>query len=443
VTNTAKEPTPSSVSDETKQDGQTQSQWGWVEPSVWTSRMLQALVNGVKGGKWFSLMDKVYSPTNLEAAWKRVERNKGAAGIDGQSVEQFATQAESSLKWLHEQLREGRYQPLSVKRQWIPKPGTNQQRPLGIPAVRDRVVQGALRNVLEPIFERNFAGHSYGFRPKRSCKDALRRVEELLRRGYLHIVDADITSYFETIVRTILMDELKKEVADGRVLELIETFLEQSVMDGLSEWTPEEGTPQGAVISPLLANIYLHPVDVAIERAGFEMVRYADDLVILCKSEADAREALKLLSEEMTKLKLKLHPEKTKLVDLMNAEGFDFLGYRFRKNSKGPRKKSLKKFKDKVRELTPRNAGNSLEKIISRLNETLRGWFEYFKHSVRTTFEPLDMWVRRRLRAILLRRQHKRGMGRGYANLRWPNAYFAKFRLFTMTTARIQAVQSR
>jgi len=405
--------------------------------------MLQALVNGVKGGKWFSLMDKVYSPTNLEAAWKRVKRKKGAAGVDGQSVEQFAAQAESSLKWLHDELREGCYKPLSVRRHWIPKPGTNKQRPLGIPAVRDRIVQGALRHALEPIFEKKFVEHSYGFRPKRACKDALRRVEELLRQGFTHVVDADITSYFDMIVRTILMDEIKKEVADGRVLGLIEMFLEQSVMDGMKEWQPETGTPQGAVISPLLANIYLHPVDEAMARAGFEMVRYADDLVILCKSEEEAREALKLLTEEMTKLKQTLHPEKTRLVDLMNSWGFEFLGYHFNKHGKKPRKKSLTKFKDKVRELTPRNHGNSLEKIISRLNQTLRGWFRYFKHSKKTTFVNLDIWVRRRLRAILLRRHHKRGIGHGHAHHRWSNAYFAKLGLFTMTTARAQAVQSR
>jgi RNA-directed DNA polymerase len=444
VTNTSKEMTPSTVPNEAKQDGQTLARWTWVEPSVWTERMLQALVNGVKGGKWFSLMDKVYSPTNLEAAWKRVERKKGAAGVDGQSVEQFAAQAESSLKWLHDELREGRYKPLSVRRHWIPKPGTNQQRPLGIPAVRDRIVQGALRHALEPIFEKKFVEHSYGFRPKRSCKDALRRVEELLRRGFTHVVDADITSYFDMIVRTILMDEIKKEVADGRVLGLIEMFLEQSVMDGMKEWEPETGTPQGAVISPLLANIYLHPVDEAMARAGFEMVRYADDLVILCKSEEDARKALKLLTEEMTKLKQTLHPEKTRIVDLMNSWGFEFLGYHFNKHGKKPRKKSLTKFKENVRELTPRNHGNSLEKIISRLNQTLRGWFSYFKHSNKTTFRDLDSWIRRRLRAILLRRQHRRGKGHDRnTNYRWPNAYFAKFRLFTMTTARMQAVQSR
>lgn len=423
-----------------KQDGQTPAQWAWVEPSVWSERMLQALVNGVKGGKWFSLMDKVYAMPNLKAAWKRVENRKGAAGVDGQSTEQFAVQAESSLKWLHEELREGRYEPLPVKRRWIPKPGTNQRRPLGIPAVRDRVVQGAARNVLEPIFEKKFIEHSYGFRPGRSCKDALRRVQELLRRGYLHIVDADITSYFDTIDKTILMDAIKEEVADGKVLGLIEKFLKQSVMDGMNEWEPEMGTPQGAVISPLLANIYLHPVDVVLQRAGFEMVRYADDLVILCRTEEDAREALTLLTKELTKRKLTLHPEKTQIVDLMNSRGFEFLGYHFDKQGRRPRKKSMKKFKDKIRELTPRNHGSSLEKIISRLNQTLRGWFNYFKHSHKYTFGKLDKWVRRRLRAILLRRHHKRGIGRGYAHFHWPNAYFAELGLFTMTTIRAQAV---
>jgi RNA-directed DNA polymerase len=426
-----------------KQGGEIPAQWAWIEPAVWTKRMLHALVNGVKGGKWFSLMDKVYSPENLGAAWKRVQRNKGAAGIDGQSVEQFAAQAESSLTWLHDGLREGSYRPLSVRRHWIPKPGTKQQRPLGIPAVRDRVVQGALRNVLEPIFERKFVEHSYGFRPKRSCKGALRRVDNLLRQGYTWVVDADIASYFDTIDHSILMDEVRNEVADGRVLALIETFLQQSVMDGLKTWTPEEGTPQGAVISPLLANIHLHPVDIALKRAGFEMVRYADDLVILCRSEAEAQEALKLLAEEMTRRRLKLHPEKTQLVDATQPGGFDFLGYHFEQGRKTPREKSLKKFKDKIRELTPRKSGHSMEKTITRLNATIRGWFGYFKHSLKGVVYKLDCWIRGRLRAILLRRHRKRGNGKGYAHFRWRNAYFAKLGLFTMATARAQAVQSR
>lgn len=443
MTNTLKESETSRVREPLNKTDKPKARWPWVAPDVWTKRMLQALVNGVKGGKWFSLMDKVYAPTNLEAAWKRVKRNKGAAGVDGQSVEQFAAQAESSLKWLHDELREGSYRPLAVRRHWIPKPGTDKQRPLGIPAVRDRVVQGALRNVLEPIFEKKFVEHSYGFRPRRSCKNALRRVRELMRQGYLHVVDADITDYFGTINREILMAEVKREIADGRVLDLIEKFLEQSVMDGLKEWTPEEGTPQGAVISPLLANIYLHPVDVAMKRAGFEMVRYADDLVILCKTEADAREALKLLSEEMTKLKLQLHPEKTHLVEVKGSRGFDFLGYHLKIDYKRPRTKSMKKFKDKVRELTPRNHGNTLKKLISRLNSTLRGWFNYFKHSHRATFTKMDSWIRRRLRAVLLRRHKKRGRGHGHANHRWPNEYFAKLGLFTMTTARAKVAQSR
>lgn len=417
--------------------------WPWVAPEVWTKRMLQALVNGVKGGKWFSLMDKVYAPTNLEAAWKRVKRNKGAAGVDGQSVEHFAAQAKSSLKWLHDELREGRYKPSPVRRHWIPKPGTDKQRPLGIPTVKDRVVQGALRNALEPIFEKKFVEHSYGFRPRRSCKQALRRVVELLGQGYVHVVDADITDYFGTIVRKILMAEVEREIADGRVLDLIETFLDQSVMDGLKEWTPEEGTPQGAVISPLLANIYLHPVDVAMQQAGFEMVRYADDIVILCKTEEDARQALTLLTGEMAKLELQLHPEKTRLVEVKESRGFDFLGYHIKVDYKRPRTKSMKKFKDKIRELTPRNHGNSLEKLITRLNQSLRGWFNYFKHSHRNTFTKLDSWIRRRLRAILLRRHKKRGRGHGHANHRWPNAYFAKLGLFTMTIARAKVVQSR
>jgi RNA-directed DNA polymerase len=397
----------------------------------------------VKGGKWFSLMDKVYSPTNLRAAWKRVARNKGAAGVDGQSVEQFAAQAESSLKWLHEELREGRYRPHPVRRQWIPKPGTEKLRPLGIPTVRDRIVQGALRNVLEPIFERRFAEHSYGFRPRRSCKDALRRVDGLLRRGFNWVVDADIQSYFDTIDRSLLMAEVKKEVADGRVVGMLEMLLEQSVMDGLREWTPEQGTPQGSVISPMLANVYLHPVDLALKQAGFEMVRYADDLVILCETEAGAHEALRLLAQAMAERRLTLHPQKTRVVDATQPGGFDFLGYHFEQGERRPRKKSLRKFKDTIRELTPRNSGHSLEDIIARLNATVRGWFGYFKHSHRWVFSSLDGWIRRRLRAILLRRHRTRGIGRGKANIRWPNAYFVALGLFTMATAREAARQPR
>jgi RNA-directed DNA polymerase len=405
--------------------------------------MLTTLENGVKGGVWFSLMDKVFAPRNLLAASKRVERNRGAAGIDGQRVEQFSTDRASNLEKLHEELREGSYQPKAVRRVWIPKPGSSQMRPLGIPTVRDRVVQGALRAVLEPIYEVRFSEHSYGFRPGLGCKDALRRVDQLLHEGYTHVVDADIQSYFDRIDHDLLMEEIRKEVVDGSVLELVRAFLQQRVMDGLEGWTSVEGTPQGAVISPLLSNIFLHPVDLALRDAGFEMVRYADDLVILCKSEAEAHVALAFLDAQLTTRKLTLHPEKTRIVDTTQAGGFDFLGYHFELGEKTPRKKSLQKLRDSVRATTPRNSGESLERTIVTLNRKLRGWFEYFKHCAAWIFGDVDAFVRRRLRAILLRQEKRRGFGAGYANIRWPNAYFAKQGLLFLAATHAVARQAR
>jgi RNA-directed DNA polymerase len=404
--------------------------------------MLTALETGVKGGRWFSLMDKVYAPANLAAAWKRVRSNRGAAGVDHQSVEGFERHAEKYLGELHRELREGRYRPSAVRRQWIPKPGTSQQRPLGIPTVRDRIVQSALRHVLEPIWEAKFADQSYGFRPGRSCKDALRRVDELLHAGFSWVVDADIQSYYDSIDQRRMMAEVAKEVADGKVLGLVEALLQQPVMENASRWTPDEGIPQGSTVGPLLANVYLHPVDEAMARAGYELTRYADDQVILCKTEQEAQEALARLREEMTGRGLTLHPEKTRVVDMSQPGGFDFLGYHFERDQKRPRSKSLVKLKDNVRGLTKRNNGHSLEAIIARLNPVLRGWYEYFKHSYWKTFAPIDGWVRMRLRSILRRRRHQRGAGRGWSNIRWPNAYFAKLGLFTMTTARAAARRS-
>jgi hypothetical protein len=223
--------------------------------------MWTALEHGVRGGIWFSLIDKVYSERNLQAAFAAVAKNHGAAGVDRVTIEQFATRLSENLEHLHASLQTGSYVPQAVRRVWIPKPGTNQQRPLGIPTVRDRVVQAAVRNVVEPIFERDFAEQSYGFRPGRSCQAALARVDELLKAGYTHVVDADLKSYFDTIPHDKLMDLLRQKVADGRVLALIEAFLKAGILDGLEEWTPEEGSPQGSVISPLLSNIYLDPLD--------------------------------------------------------------------------------------------------------------------------------------------------------------------------------------
>lgn len=226
-------------------------------------------------------------------------------------------------------------------------------------------------------------------------------------------------------------------------MELIGAFLKQDVLEGLTLWTPEKGSPQGAVISPLLANLYLHPVDVAMARAGFEMIRYADDLVILCQSEAEAHRAYELLTDLTTKRGLTLHPEKTRLVDVSNpGEGFDFLGYHFEKGTRWPRKKSLKKLKDTIRSKTKRSNGHSLAVIIDGVNRTLKGWFEYFKHSRKWTFPIIDKWVRRRLRGILRKRIGLHGISRGYDHYRWPNKFFRAHGLFSLVEAHRVLLQS-
>jgi len=413
--------------------------------------MLTTLLNGgPKGGRWFSLIDKVFSAANLESAWNEVRRNKGAAGIDGQSIASFEANAAIYLKEIAEALREERYEPSPVRRQWIPKPGTDKKRPLGIPVVKDRIVQGALRHVLEPLWEARFAEHSYGFRPGRSCHDALKRVTHLLEEGYEVVVDADIQSYFDEIDKELLMKAVSEVVSDGRVLRLVRQFLGQSVVEEMKEWVPTKGTPQGAVISPLLANIFLHSVDLAIRGSGFEMVRYADDLVIMCKSREDAERALATLETLMTGLKLKLHPEKTKIVDTREVgAGFDFLGYRYERSrhrlNRKLRKKSRDALKTKIRDLTPRKAGRSMKMIVAELNRMLRGWFNYFRDCARFVFEDTDEFVRRRLRSILRKNLGMRGTGHGCLgdHKRWPIAYFTRLGLFSTTEAWDALRQSR
>jgi RNA-directed DNA polymerase len=417
--------------------------WGWVERHVWTERMLEALVKGVKGGVWFSLIDKVQKPSTLAAAWTAVKRNGGSAGSDHQSIEDFEEDLAGEISRLSEALRMGSYRPRPIRRVYIDKPGSKEKRPLGIPCVRDRVVQGALRMVIEPIFENVFVSHSYGFRPGRGCKDALREVERLLHNGYTHVVDADIKAYFDNIPHEPLMADIGRYIADGRVLELIGSFLKQEVLEDLTLWTPEKGSPQGAVISPLLANLYLHPVDVAMAAAGYEMIRYADDLVILCRGEAEAREALDLLGMLTAERGLTLHPDKTRMVDVgIPGEGFDFLGYHFERGIHWPRTKSLKKLRDGIRSKTKRSNGGSLTAIIEDVNRTLRGWFEYFKHSHKPTFPIVDKWVRRRLRSILRKRKGLHGISRGYDHFRWPNKFFQVHGLFSLVEAHRALLQS-
>jgi RNA-directed DNA polymerase len=432
------------VSARAKREREVGAEWAWTEPAVWTERMVDALERGVKGGKWHSLIDKVYAERTLRAAWRRVERNGGSGGVDGERIRDFKGEAEKRLESLSEQLQSEQYEPMPIRRVYIPKLGSHELRPLGIPTIRDRVVQTALRSVIEPIFEHDFSTNSYGFRPGRSTKDALRRVERLLAEGKTWVVDVDITRYFDTIPHERLLREVEKKIADGRVLKLIERFLNQRVLEATPSLVSGEGkgTPQGAVISPLLANIYLHPIDTTMEDEGYEMVRYADDCVVLCQTQEEAERAMKRLRELMEDRELKLHAEKTKLVDANAPGGFDFLGYHFEQGKRTPRAKSLRKLKDNIRQRTRRANGQALHKIIEMVNAVLRGWFAYFQHCRHSVFAPLDAWIRRRLRSILRVRRGRRGIARGADYQRWPNAFFQRLGLFTMAKAHAQLIRS-
>lgn len=440
---TVREVEPAAVPARTKQAGEAQGPWALVERAVWTDRMLEALEKGVKGGVWFSLIDKVHRPKVLFAAWLSVRGKGRAVGSDHQSLEQFEENLETNLAKLEEELRTGTYRPRPIRRSYIDKPGSKVKRPLGIPTVRDKVVQTALKMVIEPIFEHEFIGTSFGFRPGIGCKDALRSVERLLKAGYTWVVDADLKSYFETICHERLMQEVQQRIADSRILDLIQGFLKQQILEDLQLWTPETGSPQGAVISPLLSNIYLHGVDKAMKMAGYEMIRYADDFVILCKSQTEAEAALARVSELVQERGLTLHADKTSLVNTGQAgQGFDFLGYHFQDGTRWPRKKSLNKFKDTIRGKTKRSNGRSIAEIIDDVNKTGVGWFEYFKHSHWKTFKPLDGWIRRRLRTILRGYNKGRGISRGKDNIRWPNKYFQDLGYFSLYEAHCALRQS-
>jgi RNA-directed DNA polymerase len=442
VTDTNDGRIPEAVPEEASRTGEAEAlARSYADPSVWTERMLTALVEGVKGGKWYSLMDKVHAERTLRAAFARVKANDGASGVDHVTVAMFESELDDNLRRLSEALRTGEYRAQAIRRVYIPKPGSRERRPLGIPTVRDRVVQAALKMVLEPIFERDFATQSYGFRPGRGCREALRCVDELLKDGAVFVVDADLKSYFDTIPHDRLLAQVGQKVVDGKIMKLLGQVLGQGILDGLSAWTPEHGTPQGAVISPLLSNIYLDPLDHLMVQEGFEMVRYADDFVVLCRSEAQAARALAVIAEWTAAAGLILHPDKTHLIDA-RGQSFDFLGYRFEGGRRWPRDKSLGKFKDSLRAKTRRTAGQSLRAIIDGLNPTLRGWFVYFQHSHRTTFPDLDGWLRRRLRSLLRRHRGMRGLARGADHQRWTTNFFAEHGLFSLQRAHALACQS-
>lgn len=418
---------------EAQQATEAPDRWSWVERSVWTSHMLNRLEQNEPTTKWFRLWDKVTSKRNLWSAFGSVWHNKGGPGIDNQTVQQFELKNMEELSRLQDELQSKRYRRQPAKRVWIPKPGTTEKRPLGIPAVRDRTVEAALRNVIEPIFENDFAEHSYGFRPRRGCRQAVHRVEELLRGGHTWCVDADLKSYFDTIPHDRLMELVGQRIVDGSVLALIRQCLKAGVLEELKGWQPTEcGTPQGAVISPLLANIYLNPLDQEMSQKGWEMVRYADDFVVLCRSQEEAEEVMSFLQQWTEKAGLTLHPSKTRIVHT-HREGFDFLGWTFRGGKKWPRKKSLQKLQEKLKPLTRRTNGHSLKEIVAKANPILRGWYGYFRDSHPTGLSGPDGWLRRRIRAMLRKREKRPGYGNTKEDkMRWPNRWFAEQGLFSL-----------
>lgn len=398
------------------------------------------LENKVRGGKWHTLIDKVFKPMNLFCSAHKVIGKKGAAGIDGQTVDDFSEHERQELQQLHDQLHEGIYVPSAVRRAWIPKSGGTEKRPLGIPTVRDRVVQTAVVHVIEPILDATFHERSFGFRHGRSCHQALGCVEALLESGYAYVVDADLKGYFDTIPKDRLLAVVQQTISDRRLLGLVQLFLNQGIMEELRTWTPETGVPQGAVLSPVLANAYLNPLDHLMSEIGFQMVRYADDFVILCRTQAEAEAALSAVRTWVEEQGLTLHPEKTHIVD-SREKSFSFLGYSFRGKLRFPRKKSHEMRVDRIREQTPRKSGDSLETLIQRINQSAQGWFNYFRHCHWSIFRRYDEMIRRRLRQLLLKR-HRRNPERLPRNHRWPNAYFTECGLFSLTMAHTRFVKS-
>jgi len=382
----------------------------------------------------------------------RVIANRGSPGVDGMDVERFEEHRDEEIARLSKRLRSGTYRPQPMKRTYIPKPGTNEQRPLGIPTVCDRVVQAALTLVLEPIFEAEFSPRSHGFRPGRSCQDALNATIRHLNEGRTWVIDADLKGSFDSIPQERMLAQVARKVADGKVLNLIRQFLEAGIMDGLTLSEPKSGTPQGGVISPLLANIYLDELDHLMAQGGCTMERYADDFVVFCHTEAEAKQALERLTAWTALAGLTLHPTKTRIVDLTQERAhIDFLGYRILRHTgkdgrprflRLVRPKSDQKIHDRIRSLTPRKAAQALEETVTELNRTLRGWHAYFRTAIRNIHQELDQFVRRRLRSQRCKTNRIHCWGNGTAHRRWPNAFFNELGLFSLETAHVQYLQT-
>ncbi|MCK9526444.1 MAG: group II intron reverse transcriptase/maturase [Limnochordia bacterium] len=353
--------------------------------------------------KWYSLIDKVYALENLRQAFKHVKSNKGAPGVDEETVEDFALQLEKKLNKIHVELKTDTYEPSPVKRVEIEK-DDGSKRPLGIPTVTDRVVQQALRQVIEPIFEPDFHPSSYGYRPNRSCQKAVAKAEQFLRRyGLTHVVDMDLSKCFDTLDHELIIQGVNKKISDGRILKLIRQYLTAGVLaDGAIQET-EIGSPQGGVISPLLANICLNEFDQKMKAKGIRIVRYADDILVLAKSPRQAKKHQDIASQILEDdLKLTVNRAKTHITSL--SKGVSYLGFVIYPKCIVVDPKRVKRFKDKIRRLTPRNHGKNVEQQIAELNRFLRGWVNYFRiANIKNFLKDTMGWIRRRLRMKQMR----------------------------------------
>jgi RNA-directed DNA polymerase len=411
--------------------------------------MLKRLAQSQEQTVWYSLWDKVWASDNLDQAILEVVLNKGSAGVDAQTTQQLSQDWIPQRDELSAQLRQGQYKAQPARRVWIPKPGSVEKRPLGIPAVRDRVVQAALLHVIEPIFERDFAERSYGFRPGRGCLQALHTLEQLLETGYTWVVDVDLKGYFDSIAHPRLLELIQQRIQDGKVIELISQYLRAGVMEAMKGWQPtKQGTPQGAVISPLLSNIYLNPLDHQMAQRGYEMVRYADDFVVCCKTPERAQQALSEIAAWVAAVGLQLHPDKTRVVNASEKGGFDFLGYHFERYRQGkglkwPRLKSQNKLRESLRQKLKRRRSGSIRSISVEINPVLRGWYGYFKYSLPNAMQRVDEWVRERIRHIIRRRQKRQGMVRGRERTEYPIAWFEAQGLFSLKKAQARWFQSQ
>lgn len=408
--------------------------------------------------KYYSLIDKIYNKNNILEAFKLVKKNKGAPGIDGETVQNFECLLDEKINEIHCELKNGDYKPNAVRRTYIEK-DDGSERPLGIPTVKDRVVQQAVRNIIEPIFEPNFHPSSYGYRPKRSCQMAVAKAEEFANHwGLEYVVDMDLSKCFDTLNHELIINSVNKRISDGKVLKLIEAFLQSGILEDGSFYETTIGSPQGGVISPLLMNIYMDKFDQEMKNKNVRIVRYADDILIFAKSKSEAGRckeiATKILEQE---LKLTVNVKKTHITNI--DKGIAYLGFIIKRKYISIQPKRIEKLKNKIRELTPRNSGLNVEYMVWKLNPILRGWCNYFKiANCKSTFANIIGWIRRRLRMKqmkewksykslhkTLRRMGYKGEFKKISMTTWrnsasplvcmalPNVWFDKIKLFDMS----------